>query len=141
MQKALKISTFCLSLLILFNSVGIAVFEHTCNFKNETARSLYKEHACCSKKESPKQDCNDGLSFQKAECCDTDASVFVPNVFQSNGLGFKFNPAAVFDLAQPLVFAFLSFENLPTFLRFSDCSGPPLSVRSTLHLLFQVFVI
>lgn len=141
MQKALKIASFCLSLLILFNSVGIAVYEHTCNFKNETARSYFKTDTCCSKKEASNQIKKDTFSFQKTSCCETESSVLVPNVFQSAGLDFRFGSVLISQLSSVIVPAFMAIEHETNFLRFSDCSGPPLSVRSTLHVLYQVFVI
>jgi hypothetical protein len=141
MKKAFKIASFCLSLLILFNSVGIAVFEHTCNFKNETARSLYKMHSCCAKKENTKNSKIEGISFKKTKCCETNSSVFVPNVFQSTGVDFKFSQIPVTVIDNVFFPAFLSVANAPAFLRFSDCSGPPLSVRTSINILFQVFVI
>lgn len=141
MHKALKIATIGLSLLILFNSVGIAIYEHTCNFKNETARSLYKEDACCSKKETKKTANPQGTAFQKTECCDTDASVFVPNVFQSSSLEIKFVVPSSILLQKYFLPSFLALPESSDFLRLSDCSGPPLSARSSLYVLYQVFVI
>lgn len=141
MKVQFKIASFSLALLILFNSVGVAVFDHTCNFKQETKRSFYKEDTCCKSEKISTSLSVQGLVFEKESCCETHTGFFVSEVFPSQFTSFTttlHSGLASIEIFQTI----LAQESLElSSLLFADCSGPPLSVRNDLYSLYESFII
>jgi hypothetical protein len=141
MKQSLKIASFLLAIVILGNSIGVAVFEHTCNYNGKSNKTFFKSHACCDV-ETALSDVHVDYQpvFKKRACCDTDNGLLVLDLFSGHSHTEKSVLADFTIEKQTSTYAVETISTLEHLL-FSDCSGPPLSVRTSLFKHFSVYII
>ena len=70
-QKALKVLSLTMALNILFSTMGMAFYEHTCLITTIKTISISSEDFCCEEDAGISSD-NEGLTqLKQGSCCET----------------------------------------------------------------------
>ncbi len=138
-QKALKVLSLTMALNILFSTMGMAFYEHTCLITTIKTISISSEDFCCEEDAGISSD-NEGLTqLKQGSCCETTKVLKRTDSKTSFG-NQKVKASVSYDLFTLSTPSFVSLHSFREAVVLPNSNAPPRHGRQLLTFI-QTFLI